>query len=130
MHLALSRNKNVKENTIVYRGVKCKFSKEIGIGSKFYFEEFLSTSIKKDFCEGWIIDKHTGKKIGTIMTITIKNNGINGYPNYCCYIEDITYTKKQYEVLISSHCFFTVTKIIRNMDIDYVDLICEGFLIK
>ena len=130
LHLALSRNKNVKENTVVYRGIKCKFSKDIGIGSKFYFKEFLSTSTKKEFCEDWIVDKKTGKRIGTIMTITIKNNGINGYPNYCYYLEDITFTKKQYEVLISSHCYFTVTKIIRNTDVDYVDLICEGFLIK
>ena len=130
LHLALSRNKNVKENTVVYRGIKCKFSKEIGIGSKFYFKEFLSTSTKKEFCEDWIVDKKTGKRIGTIMTITIKNNGINGCPNYCYNLEDITYTKNQYEVLISSHCYFTVTKIIRNTDVDYVDLICEGFLIK
>ena len=130
LHLALSRNKNVKENTVVYRSVKCKFSEDIGIGSKFYFKEFLSTSTKKEFCEKWITEKKTGKIKGTIMTITIKNNGINGCPNYCCYIEDITYSKNQYEVLISSHCYFTVTKIIRNKDTDYVYLICEGYLIK
>ena len=34
------------------------------------------------------------------MIIKIKNNGTNGHPNYCYYIEDITYTKNQYEVLI------------------------------
>ena len=63
------------------------------------------------------------------MIIKIKNNGTNGHPNYCCYIEDITYTKDQYEVLISSHCYFTVSKIIRKEQIDYVYLICEGYLI-
>ena len=131
LNLALSRNKNVKENTVVYRGVRCKFSKDIGIGSKFYFKEFLSTSTKKKFSEDWITEKGTGKKKGTIMIITIKNNGINGYPNYCYDIEDITVSKKQYEILISSHCYFTVTKINRNdKGIDYVNLICEGYLIK
>ena len=50
LHTALSRNKNVKDDTIVYRGVKkFKFPSEIGIGSKFYFREFLSTSTHKDF---------------------------------------------------------------------------------
>jgi hypothetical protein len=124
LHLALSRNKNVKDDTIVYRGIKkYKFSSEIGIGSKFYFREFLSTSIKKEFSEDWI------KKNGTLMIIKIKNNGTNGHPNYCYYIEDITHTKNQYEVLISSHCYFTVTKIIREDQIDYVNLTCEGYLI-
>ena len=63
------------------------------------------------------------------MIIKIKNNGTNGHPNYCYYIEDITYTKNQYEVLISSHCYFTVTKVIRGNKIDYVSLACEGYLI-
>ena len=50
---------------------------------------------------------------------------------YCYYIEDITISRKQYEILISSHCYFTVTKINRNdKGIDYVNLICEGYLIK
>ena len=62
LNLALSRNKNVKENTVVYRGVRCKFSKDIGIGSKFYFKEFVSTSTKKKFSEDWITEKGTGKK--------------------------------------------------------------------
>ena len=124
LHTALSRNKNVKDDTIVYRGVKkFKFPSEIGIGSKFYFREFLSTSTHKDFSENWI------KKDGTLMIIKIKNNGTNGHPNYCYYIEDITYTKNQYEVLISSHCYFTVTKVIRGNKIDYVNLTCEGYLI-
>ena len=124
LHLALSRNKNVKDDTIVYRGIKqYKFSSEVGIGSKFYFREFLSTSIKKEISENFI------EKNGTLMIIKIKNNGTNGHPNYCCYIEDITYTKDQYEVLISSHCYFTVTKIIRKEQIDYVYLICEAYLI-
>lgn len=124
LQLALSRNKNVDENTVVYRGVKVKFPKNIGIGTKFYLKEFLSTSTEKNFAEDWI------KYNGTIMIITLKNNGANGHPNYCYYIEDITYTKNQKEVLISSHCYFTITGIKRGKEneLDYINLICEGFL--
>ena len=38
---------NIKENTIVYRGIKLKFSPDIGIGSRFYFREFISTSLEE-----------------------------------------------------------------------------------
>ena len=100
------------------------FPKDIGIGSKFYFREFISTSTREDFCEEWIDYQ------GTIMEIKIKNNEINGYPNYCYYIEDITISEEQYEVLISSHCYFTVTNIKHENKIDYVSLICEGNLIN
>ena len=120
LQLALSRNRNVKDGTIVYRGASLKFSSDIQINSRFYFREFLSTSTKKEFCLDWIKNK------GTIMEITIKNNGTNDLPNYCYYIEDITYTTEQYEVLFSSHCYFVVTKIIKTKDIDYVHLICLG----
>ena len=119
---ALSNYKNVKEDTIVYRGVRYfKFPPEIGVGSKFYLREFLSTSMEKPFSESWMRGQS-----GTFMTIIIKNNGTNGHKNYCSYIESITFTKKQYEVLFCSHCFYTITKINRNDFIDYVDLICEG----
>ena len=120
LQLALSRNKNVKDGTIVYRGARLKFSSDIQVNSRFYFREFLSTSTKKEFCLDWINNK------GTIMEITIKNNGTNDLPNYCYYIEDITYTTEQYEVLFSSHCYFMVTKIIKTKDIDFVHLICLG----
>ena len=110
--MALSRNVNVKEETIVYRGVNLKFPSEIGIGSKFYFREFISTSTKKEFSENWIKNK------GTLMIIKIKNNGTNGHKNYCYYIEDITYSKNQYEVLFSSHCYFMVTNLKHEKNID------------
>ena len=123
LHLSLSRNYNVKNDTIVYRGVKLNFPPNIQIGSKFYFKEFISTSIKRDFSIKWINGK------GTLMDITIKNNGINGHPNYCYYIEDITVSKNQYEVLISCLCYFQVTKREKKGEIDYVSLVCEGYLI-
>ena len=122
LQLALSRNINVKEDTVVYRGVNLKFPPEIGIGSKFYFREFISTTTKEEFAKNWIKNK------GTIMIIKIKNNGTNGHKNYCYYIEDITISKHQFEVLLSSHCFFTVTNIKHEKDIDYVYLTCEGSL--
>ena len=125
LQLALSRQKNVKENSIVYRGIhELKFPPEIGIGSHFYLPEYISTTIKKSFAEKW------AKYNGTIMIITIRNNGTNGHPNYCYYAEDITMNKREYEVLISSHCYFTVTKIERNRNLDYVSLICEGYLLN
>ena len=124
LQLALSRNKNIEEDKIVYRGVKLPFPPEIGVGSKFYFQEFISTSKRIEFCLEWIDYK------GTIMEIKIKNNGVNGHPNYCYGIEHITYTNNQDEVLISSHCYFTVTNIRHENQIDYVSLICEGNMIE
>jgi len=116
--------KNVQDDSTVYRGIrKFKFSKEVEIGTKFYFREFLSTSTSKEFSINWINGN------GTLMIITIKNNGTNGYKNYCCYIEDITLSKNQYEVLFASHCYFIVTKIERKEDIDYIYLTCMGYLL-
>ena len=57
LQLALSRNINVKENTIVYRGIRVKFPSNIGIGKKFYLKEFLSTSTRKEFAEDGSIIK-------------------------------------------------------------------------
>ena len=120
----LLNNKNVVNDTIVYRGVKnFKFPPEIGVGSKFYLREFLSTSLEPQFAKDWMRNYP-----GTYMEIIIKNNGTNGHPNYCSSIEEITYTEKQDEILFSCHCYYTVTKIIRNDFVDYVDLICEGCL--
>ena len=114
--------KNVADNTIVYRGIKnFKFSQEIGIGSKFYFREFLSTSINRNFSESWINNR------GTLMIITIKNNGTNGHINYCCYIEEFSISKGQEEVLFASHCYFIITKIIRDNNMDYAFLTCIGY---
>ena len=123
LQLALKRNKNVEENTIVYRGINGrKFPSEIGIGSKFYFREFFSTSIEEEKAK-----QFAGKDFGTIMTICIKNNGTNGKDNYCYYVEDITLNKEEYEVIISSHCYYTVIGIDRGNKLDYVTLICEGY---
>ena len=125
LQLALSRNKNVEDDTIVYRGIgNRKFPQSIGVGSKFYFREFTSTSKDKSAAEEFQEDE------GTLLIIRIKNNGTNGYPNYCFYINDISHFDNEEEVLISSHCYYIVTKIEHKRDIDYVYLTCEGYLLK
>ena len=122
---ALFNNKNVENGQVAYRAIKySRFPLELKVGDKFYFREFLSTSKNKQFSKNWL-----GNNEGTFLIITIKNNGINGHPNYCYYIEDITISKNQYEILFASHCLFTVDKIRREEKIDYVYLTCEGYLL-
>ena len=122
---ALFNNKNIKNGQVTYRAIKnARFPQEIKIGSKFYFREFMSTSKQEKFSKNWL-----GNNEGTFLIITIQNNGTNGHPNYCYYIEDITTTKNQYEVLFAAHCLFKVDNIRREKMIDYVFLTCEGYLL-
>ena len=122
---ALFNNKNVKDGQVTYRAIKhSRCPEEIKIGSKFYFREFLSTSKQEQFSKNWL-----GNNEGTFLIITINNNGTNGHKNYCYYIEDITVSKNQYEILIASHCKFTVKNIRREKMIDYIYLTCEGYLL-
>ena len=91
----------------------------IGVGSKFYFPEFLSTSR----------DINIAKEIagnGTLMYITVQNNGINGQKNYCRDIEYISDYPFQREILFTSYCQFRVTKIEKTPSIDLIYLTCEG----
>jgi len=122
---ALKKNKNVENNTTVYRGIRnFKFPSEMGIGSKFYFREFVSTTLNKAVAE-----KFKSTKKGSLLTITIKNNGVNNHPNYCYYIKGISCFPNEEEILISSHCYYTINKIEHEGDIDFVDLTCEGYLL-
>ena len=59
------------------------------------------------------------------MKIIIKNNQKS---NYCYSLKQISKYKKEDEILISSHCFYTITNIERNIDGDFVEAVCEGFL--
>lgn len=130
LYLALRSNRNVNENTVVYRGIsKYRFPSEIGIGSKFYIREFVSTSVKKKVALQFMNYNNKEKVGGTLMKITIKNNGINGHPNYCYNIKGLSMYPQEEEILISSHCYYTVTDIDRKNHIDYVNIICEGFLL-
>ena len=67
---------------------------------------------------------------GTLLIISIKNNGCNGSPNYCYNIKDISIYSSEDEILISSHCCFEVDKIIKSKKIDEVYLTCKGFKIN
>ena len=125
LQLALQRNKNVLDNIIVYRGIKgFKFRKDIKKGTEFYFREFISTSLDKNVAKNFLGGN------GTLMTIIIKNNGSNGYPNYCYNIKDISLYPHEDEILISSHCCFEVNDIIKSKKIDEVYLTCKGFKIN
>ena len=131
MQKAIKNNKNVKNGTKVYRGVIYKFPENINVGSRFYFSAFISTSIDKNVAENFIKNRMKNNKESTMMTISIQNNGTDDdHPNYCFYINDISYSSDQKEVLFCSHCYYLVTKIERTNERDYVDLVCLGYLLN
>ena len=115
-----SMRNNVGNETVVYRGINLKFPKEIGIGSRFFFREFVSTSLNRQVVEAYA-DK------GTILVIKIKNNGNNGHQNYCLNITQFSKYKDEEEILISSHCYYTITNIVHNNGLDIVYMNCEGY---
>ena len=94
MHKALTRkkikNENVKDNTLVYRGVtrKCKLQ----IGEVFYFAEFVSTSLDRKIAEQFA-------QKGTLFKIKIENNEKNPY---CRDISNISKYQEEKEVLITA----------------------------
>ena len=123
LQLALSRNKGVKENTIVYRGINTfKFPKEIRKGSKFYLTEFMSTSTNIQVAKAFM------GEIGTLMEIKIQNNGTNNHLNYCYDVQKVSYYPHEEEILISSHCYFVIEQITRGELYDYIRMRCEGFI--
>ena len=133
---ALKNNINVENNITVYRGVAFKFPANINVGSQFYFSSFISTSTKSSIAKSFMYDRINKKNPdsgGTFMTINIQNNdGTDNHPNYCFNIEKISLSPEQKEILISSHCYFQVTRLERNRNrnIDYVDLTCKGYLLN
>ena len=121
LHKALkSLKNNVRNETVVYRGINLKFPKEIGIGSRFYFREFTSTSLKKEVAECYVNN-------GTILVIKIKNNGNNGQQNYCLNISQFSKFQYEEEILISSHCYYYITNIVHTDRFDIVYMDCEGY---
>ena len=124
---------NVSNGTVVYRGISNKFDKSINVGSQFYFSNFVSTSTDKSIAHLFRrsrLDEFGGEGRGTFMTITIQNNGTDeNHPNYCLNIENISLSPYQKEILICSHCYFQVTNIKKKRGIDYVDLVCKGYLL-
>ena len=117
---------NVNDDETLYRGVNRKLPDNIRIGTKFYFREFISTSKSE------LVGKIYAEK-GTLFIIKIKNNGTNGHPKYCLNITNFSNHPDEEEILISCHCFFSITDIKKgeyndvaegNYDIVYLD--CEG----
>ena len=120
LHKAITQNtNNVPNGTLVYRGVCFKLPNDLGVGQKFYFPEFLSTStdikIAQDIAHS-----------GTLMYISIQNNGVNGKKIYCRNIEYISDYPFQKEILFTAYCQFRITKIEKTPNLDYLYLTCEG----
>ena len=122
---SLKKNRNVKDGTVVYRGVDTfKFPKDMGTGSQFYFREFISTSKKKSVSKNFA-EKDKEKGDGTILKIIIKNNRER---NYCFAIKNFSVFPEEEEILISAFCRFIITDIQRNEGgYDFVNLECLGF---
>ena len=133
LQAALKNKMNVKNGTVVYRGMSNKFDSSINVGSQFYFSGFVSTSTSQKVAHRFRksrLKQIGGEGKGTFMTITIQNNGTDeNHPNYCLNIEDISLSPEQKEILICSHCYFQVTNIKKIDDIDYIDLVCKGYLL-
>ena len=121
LHKAITMNNpNVPNQTIVYRGISAKIPDNIKIGTKFLFPEFLSTSKDLFTAQGFAFN-------GTLMYITILNNGTNGKKVYCRDIEFVSSFPFEKEIIITSHCSFLVTNIIKENNIDKLFLTCKGY---
>ena len=120
LHKAITQNNcNVQNGALLYRGVCKKLPSNIGIGTSFYFPEFISTS--KDIN----VARSFGGK-GTLMYITVKDNGTNGKKIYCRDVSSISNYPSEQEIIFTSYCRFRVTKIERSDGWDILHLICEG----
>ena len=83
---AIKHRMNVENGTVVYRGITYKFDESINVGSQFYFSTFVSTSTDKSIAQEFRerLKEFGGEGGGTLMTITIQNNGTDeNHPNYC-----------------------------------------------
>ena len=122
LHKALTKKQsNVPNNSTFYRGVCRKFPNQLGVGTKFIFSEFISTSEDIDMAKSF------GGN-GTLFIIRIENN-IS--PNFYCYnIQHLSYFKNEKEILITSNCTFQITKIKSRNEkekYDSVYLTCYGY---
>ena len=120
LHKAITQNNsNVQNGVLLYRGVCKKLPSDIGIGTRFFFPEFISTS--KDIN----VAKSFGGS-GTLMYITVENNGTNGKKVYCRDVSSISNFPHEQEILFTSYCKFRVTKIEKSDGWDILHLTCEG----
>ena len=120
LHKAITQNNsNVQNGAILYRGVCKKLPDDIDIGTNFFFPEFISTS--KDIN----VAKSFGGS-GTLMYITVENNGTNGKKVYCRDVSGISNYPHEQEILFTSYCRFRVTKVEKSDGWDILYLTCEG----
>ena len=121
LHKAITKSiNNVPNNTIVYRGIKAKIPFNMGIGTKFYFQEFLSTSKNIDVAKGFAL-------FGTLLIISIQNNGTNGKKVYCRDIEYLSDFPFEKEIIFTAFCQFKVAKIEKQNNLDIIYLTCDGY---
>ena len=66
---------------------------------KIYIGELISTTLDINVAKGFA-------KGGTLLVITIKNNGTEGKNNYCRYIEYITQYPGEEEIIITAFCIY------------------------
>ena len=122
LHKAITKSpNNVPNNMQVYRGIKAKIPFNIGVGTKFYFQEFLSTS--KDIN----IARNFATISGTLIIISIQNNGTNGKKVYCRDIENLSQFPQEREIIFTAFCQFIVTKIEKQNNLDVIYLTCDGY---
>lgn len=112
---------NVSNGQEVYRGISRDAPSNWREGSRFYFGEFVSTSVDYSVAE----DFSNGK---TILVIKIKNNGNNGNNNYCRDITEISQYDEG-EILITAFCRYEITDVRKGSsyepDVFYLD--CIGY---
>jgi len=113
LHYSLTKQSDVQDGSVVYRGVKYSIPEDWVVGKEFYFAEFVSTSLKKNVAKDF-------SNNGTILYITIKNNKNN---SYCRNVEKLSHYIDEREVLITAYSHFKITKIEKNI----VHLDCEGY---
>ena len=101
--LVLKEGYSVENNTVVYKGIYFQIPNNWEVGKVFYIGEFVSTTKNKEIAQC--------NSNGTILIITIKNNGVNGQVSYCRDIESISYYPMEEEVLITAFCRFEITGI-------------------
>lgn len=108
-----SNSSNVQNGTITYRGIRnVKLQSSFKVGTTFAFGEFLSTSTDINISKLFLKDsKTTDNNSKIIFFIKILNNGINSHKKYCRYINDISLSPGQKEILFTTCSFFTVTSI-------------------
>lgn len=121
LHKELTSGKNkVPNKTKVYRGVRgINFPESCPKGSKFYLKEFLSTSLNKNIANNF------SSEGGCIMEITLLNTN----NTYCKDVTNVSIYPSEKEVLLTSHCEFTIQNIRPKSKngLQTIELICEGY---